>query len=62
MRFTVPDSPVISVRVSRADHTLLTEAARARSMKLSTYIKGAALDDARLLFISHSLEAERTTA
>ena len=60
MKFKAAESYVLSVRLNRGESRILTDAARRRGMKLSTYIKGAALDDARLPFIS--LEVERTTA
>ncbi len=72
IRFRIPESRVLSVRLNRNESRVLTDAARRRGMKLSTYIKGAALDaaelpltsapDDTLRYISHSLEVERTTA
>ncbi len=60
--FRTPEGYVLSVRLNRDESRILTDAARRRGLKLSTYIKGAALADARLPHISHSLEVERTTA
>ncbi len=48
MKFKAPDSTIISVRVSRADSALLTEAARYRGTKLSTFIREAALEQVRV--------------
>ncbi len=62
--FTVPDNPIISIRVSRAEHRLLTEAARFRGMKLSTFIREAALKAAKTTqpVLTLSGGEERTTA
>ncbi len=60
---TVPDSHIISIRAARAEHKLLTEAARFRGMKLSTFIREAALEAAKQTqpVLTMSGGEERTT-
>ncbi len=57
MKFVAPESYVISVRVNRAESRILTDAARIRGVKVSTFIREAALDAARL---SNKEPAEET--
>lgn len=61
-QYTAVDTLVLSVRMTHAEHKLLTEAARQRGVKLSTYMREVALHNAGLPLVSHSLEVERTTA
>ena len=46
IRFRIPESRVLSVRLNRHEEDVLSDAARRRGVKLSTYVKGAALSDA----------------
>lgn len=43
MKFTAPDGMVLSIRLNREELHALTEGARFHGMKLSTYIKAAAV-------------------
>lgn len=47
MRFATPESYVTSLRLNREESRVLTEAARFHGIKLSTYIKTAAVRAAR---------------
>lgn len=47
VQFTIPVTSVVSVRANREEMRALTEAARFHGVKLSTYIKQAALAQAR---------------
>ncbi len=46
IRFRIPESRVLSVRLNQEEENVLSDAAQRRGVKLSTYIKNAALDDA----------------
>lgn len=56
IRFLPPNTSVVSVRLNREEMRVLTEGARFYGVKLSTYIKRAAIAEASLPMVRFDTE------